>query len=258
MLATLATGWTSTLPATPEVHIPMTRGPNDPTPCGSTTTCSHDTWVRLRDFWQANPAPVLFDDFNGVDIDPSIWTRYLHPTYSGTSVTVSGGELRCAVGAGLNTAGKVQFSGSKIVVEAVMGDAEPSFLLVDTQDPMTGISANMIHASNTTYRGWGFSVQTDGRYAIIGPTTAGAITVAEGGNVLVNWIHNPAMMYYRLTVEGDVVTYERGVTADAITERLSTKMASSINGRPMSLIVGTGVGPYTPGRFQWIKVSTVP
>ena len=81
---------------------------------------------------------------------------------------------------------------------------------------------------------------------------------AEGANVLVNWVHNPAMLYYRLTVDRDVVTYERGALEGTVTERLSTKLRSSIAGRPMSLLVGTGVGPYSGARVQWVRVTVTP
>ena len=131
-------------------------------------------------------------------------------------------------------------------------------LLLDTFNPLTGWSTDVISASDTIYRGWGFDVQTTGRYAIVGPTTAGTITIAEGANVLINSQHKPEMLYRRLTVDGNVVTSERGAGADAITERLSTQMALSMVGRPMTLVVSTGVGPYTPGRFQWIRVTVTP
>ena len=200
----------------------------------------------------------FFDSFDGSDIEPTKWTRVLHPTYAGTGATVSAGDLQLRVGAYLHTYGKAVFSGRKIVVESVAGDAEATMLLLDTFNPLTGWSNDVILASDTIYRGWGFDVQTTGRYAIVGPTTAGTITVAEGANVLINSHHKPEMLYRRLTVDGNVVTSERGAGADAITERLSTQMASSMVGRPMTLVVSTGVGPYTPGRFQWIRVTVTP
>ncbi|MBC7622469.1 MAG: hypothetical protein H7232_03690 [Aeromicrobium sp.] len=202
--------------------------------------------------------PALFDTFDGTDIDTTKWTRVVHPTYSGTSASVSGGELRLAVGAYLHTAGKVSFAGRKIVVEALMGDQDVSLLLVDGAELSTGYSANVILGGDTTYRGWGLDVQTTGKYAIIGPTTAGSITVAEGTNVLISGVHNPALLYHRLTVDKDVVTYERGLDAGSLTERLSTKLASSIDGRPTSLLLRSGVGPYSPGRIQWVRVTTTP
>ena len=201
---------------------------------------------------------VLIDEFNGTAVDSTKWTRVLHPTYSGTSASVSGGELRLAVGAWLHTQGKATFTGRKIVIEGVMGDTEASILLMDSFDAVTGQSAGTIMGSDTLYRGWGFDVQAGGRYPIVGPTTAGSITVAEGQNVLVSWDHNAAMLYRRLTIDGDIVTFERGNSPDAITLRLSTRMAASIAGRPMTLVLGTGVGPYTPGRFQWIKATVTP
>lgn len=200
----------------------------------------------------------FFDSFDGVDIDPTKWTRVLHPTYAGTSATVSAGELRLAVGAFIHTFNKAVFTGSKIVVEGVMGDAQASMLLLDNFNPLSGFSTDVIQGSDTTYRSWGFDVQTTGRYAIIGPTTVGTITVAEGANVLINGQHNAALLYRRLTIDGDIVTYERGSSANAISEKLSTRIASRITGRPMTLLLGTGVGPYTPGRFQWISVTVTP
>jgi len=200
----------------------------------------------------------FLDEFNGTVIDPAKWTRVLHPTLPGTSATVAGGELRLSVGAWLHTHGNATFTGSKIVIEGVIGDTESSILLLDSFNPITGQSAGTIMGSDTIYRGWGFDVQTGGRYPIVGPTTAGFITVAEGQNVLVSWVHNPAMLYRRLTIDGDIVTFERGSSAATITERLSTRMASSISGRPMTLVLGTGIGPFTPGRFQWIRATVTP
>lgn len=201
---------------------------------------------------------ALYDSFDGNSIDTSKWSAVLHPTYPGTTVTVSAGELRTTVGAFVHTGGKVTFIGSKIVVEGVMGDAEASMLLLDSFNSATGFSPDVIQGSDTTYRGWGFDVQTTGRYAIVGPTTAGSITIAEGVNVLVNTTHKTEMLYRRLTIEGDVVTFERGANLGSISERLSTRMASSITGRPMTLMLGTGVGPYTPARFDWVRVTVSP
>lgn len=238
--------------------------------CIDPLKCSHDSWVNIRElflsFFGGDPSPnfpglpeaSLFDEFNGTAIDTTKWTPVLHPSYAGTGATVSGGELRLAVGAWLHTQGKATFTGRKIVIDGVMGDTEASILLIDSFNPVTGQSAGTILGSDTLYRGWGFDVQAGGRYPIVGPTTAGSITVAEGQNVLVSWSRNAAMLYRRLTVDGDVVTFERGTSADSITERLSTRMAASISGRTMTLVLGTGVGPYTPGRYQWIRVTVTP
>ena len=61
----------------------------------------------------------------------------------------------------------------------------------------------------------------------------------------------------RMTVTGNSITVERGDSSGSFTEKLQRTLGSSIAGRSFYLQIGTGGGiEYSPGKFDWVTVST--
>ncbi|RVU45950.1 hypothetical protein [Rubrivivax rivuli] len=151
----------------------------------------------------------------------------------------------------ISTFGKVVFSGRKIVIEARMagtgGGRDTSFILAEP-----GNIDNLIMSGDTNYCGWGMYIQSRGVYRMSGPNgTCGAdIPVPHTGG------STPAFMEYRWTIDGDRFTAERGPTLQNITQSVSATLGRSVAGRSFFLSIGTASQAYSPGTFDWIRVTT--
>ena len=67
--------------------------------------------------------------------------------------------------------------------------------------------------------------------------------------------YSSAMMEYRLTIEGNILVAETGPTLANITQTLRVTLGSSIVGKEFFLTIGTGSPGYSPGMFDWIRIS---
>lgn len=188
------------------------------------------------------------DDFLGSAIDSSKWNndgyRIFGSNNAGT-VTVSNGFAQFPAWGLLNTKGKVTLSGSKIVIEARMtatgANWDSHFELVDEGSVNY---ADQIRIGATNYFG-GMYAQATGGYSW--PQQHITKTAPFSG---ITW------MEYRLTIDGDQVTAERGPDLSNITQTITFKLSRSIAGRKFFLAVGTGDPIFSPSTVDWIRVST--
>lgn len=204
----------------------------------------------------------LFDEFDGLSANNLLWTETVASIWPESKVTVQGGSVFFGAGSRLDTFGKSHLCGSKIVVEAVMGQRETGITLLDigNLDPVSRWGTNFISMSNTAYRGWGLHLNTGAngsRYAPMrAPLTGGTFEVAEQTIVARTGRHLTAMLAYRLTLEGSAITVERGTSFTSLTERMSTSLANTTTGRSFALVLSTGAREYSPGQFDLVRAST--
>jgi hypothetical protein len=180
------------------------------------------------------PQVVFQDNFDGTTFDVDKWSN------GGTgAVTVAGGEVSFGCTSFLSTRGKYTFTGSKIVVEARMvgpGNLRDTvFALYEASGP------NLIQAGDTNYGGYGLYSFGSGPYGLSQTGIGNSVSVYKE---------------YRMTLDGAVLTLERGDTLSNITERVSRTMSASIAGTPFFLLLGTGGPDYCPGKVDWITVKT--
>jgi hypothetical protein len=85
---------------------------------------------------------------------------------------------------------------------------------------------------------------------------SGAFASPQAGN------GNSVNVYkeYRITIDHNVLTIERGETLGSITETRSVTLAGSIVGHTFSLQTSAGGndGYYSPSEFDWIRVTVTP
>lgn len=194
---------------------------------------------------------ALTETFDSSTLDASKWNIAAGPG----GYSIANGFFNAGNRTSINTAGKVIFSGSKIVVEARMGGTEVSFLLIDANVPN---AANAILASNTTYRGWGLDIQATGSFKVNSVLSGGSLTPAETIYVATNGVLDSGVKFYRLTLDGSKATLERGANANSISGKLVATLSASVTGRRFYLLVGTGTSPYAPGTFDWVTINVLP
>jgi PKD repeat protein len=178
------------------------------------------------------------DTFVGTSFSSDYWTARGGTQCGGSQV--SGGYAKFYGGTNADTQGKRVFSGSKIVVEAVMAGTQANrdthFELIDT------VSGDVIQIGDTSYGGYGLYIAAAGQYAIsqqgLSPTTS-------------------SFKSYRLSVQGKFVTIQRGDSFENM-EGATYEMGASIAGRSFYLRIGTGASDcvYSPGTFDMVRVIT--
>ncbi len=196
------------------------------------------------------PNLALSDDFLGSTIDSTKWTLVgLSDGSSPQSPTVANSWITFPQSSRISTEGKLTFTGRKIVIESRMvglsGSRDTGIYLVDTME--TGASlGNSIWFGDTTY----YNAMYAGAYGIYS-NPAPYILVTSGTSTN-QW------MEYRLTIDGDRVTVERGMTLNQIdsSQTRTFTLARSIVGRSFFLNIGTGGPAYSPGTFDWVRVTT--
>jgi hypothetical protein len=192
------------------------------------------------------------DYFDGVtSVDSTKWTvDGFNPNQIGP-VSVSGGFAQFGAFGRISTAGKVNFSGSKIVIEARMagtgGGRDTSILLKDVSN-----TNNVIYSGDTNYCGWGFFVSAGGVFEI----TSGALECGGSNKVRHLGASTNQFMEYRWTIQGTQMTIERGATLASITESITVTLGQTIEGRTFNLSIGTAANAYSPGTWDWVRVST--
>lgn len=188
------------------------------------------------------------DNFDGVLLQPNIWT-----TVNGT-IAVANGAVSFGCSSSASTAGKLNFAGGRIVVEAgfiglgqIYSVQNNLFgkVLRDTAITLTDtISGNRIIAGDTNYFDGG------GLYLI----GTGMFNIPQFGN----GISSNTYMEYRLTINGNAVKLERGTSLSNITATINAVLPSSALGKSFYLTIGTGGPDYCPSEFNWVSVKTFP
>lgn len=193
-------------------------------------------------------ATYLFrDDFDGTALKAQYWTE--DRNFAGT-VDVANNQLSTGCGASVMTKGKYVFSGTKIIVEGkfmATGAMHDSVMAV--VDTTTG---HRIQIGETNYAGYGFYVYPSGVFSNAAADPARLDGFRSSGVV------TTASKEYRMTIDGTAVTIERGDTLAAITETLTTTLATSIAGKEFYLLVGTGGPDYCPGSFDYVQLKATP
>ena len=189
---------------------------------------------------------IFLDDFNGTVLDPTKWNPLNWTGGTGFPYglpTVGNGLVHLANCQGINTAGKVTFNGSKIVIESRFAGQktwgrDSSVALVD---PTTGYEF-LFH--DTNYQGWGQTIQ-------LLKNGIGEFIGVYGGTT-------NAFKEYRITLQGANVTVERGTTIATLNEKFSVVLPRSVTNGTYYLRLGTGGcdGFYSPADFDWIRVNT--
>lgn len=189
---------------------------------------------------------IFTDHFDGAELNPAVWT----PNFGTGGVTVGGGLVTFGARAGANTQGKRSFDGSRLVVEFRMAGQESrrdtTVSLIDVR------GGHQIQVGDTNYRGWGFYAIGYGDFqgmtsAHMVPHGSGFVS-ALGGST-------SAFLEYRITVENDVLTVERGPSLAQITQTMTIDLNATITGRRFHLAIGTADENYSPGTFDWIRVQ---
>ena len=67
-----------------------------------------------------------------------------------------------------------------------------------------------------------------------------------------------AFKEFRITIDGNNVTVERGDSLANLTEIATTTLGSSVAGKTFALRVATAVAPYFPGVFDWVRLNAAP
>lgn len=190
---------------------------------------------------------ALSDDFNGTAIDASKWTA----TGPVSAVSVANHFAQFKASGRINTQGKVAFSGQKIVIEARMAGQGPSR---DTSIAFTDAeSGDLVYSGDTSYFSRGFFAVASGAYNI---KDAPRATDGSPYNVLTVGTSTPEFRVYRWTLEGDKITIERGLTLDNMLENATRTLGRSIVGRSYYLSIGTAGPSYSPGTWDWVRVTT--
>jgi len=184
----------------------------------------------------AQPSTVaLFDTFDGASLDPVKWTE----VRGGIGVaTVSGSTVTFGANASANTQGKVAISGSRIVVEGRftgLGTARDT--TISLVDATTG---DTITFGDTSYQFFGLYSYGTGQYLFTQQN--------QGGTTA-------AFKEYRLTIDGTSLTLQRGDVLDAFTESRSVTLPTSVVGKTFYLRIATAGVSYSPGTFDWVRVT---
>jgi hypothetical protein len=205
-----------------------------------------------------------FDDFDGDALDLSKWSSVGYGYEPGIasnaltgSYTISNGVIELGYAGGVASLGKQHFKGHKIVVEARVartGNGEFPIMLVNTNK-----FDDRIVISDTTYCGAGYVGGGAGIFLNQEKSPqCGGSTLGNGFN-----LGSPAAvgvwMEYRLTVEGNKFTMERGPTLSDITQSATATMSQAIDPYEFFLYFRTGsAGGYYGAKFDWVRVKTSP
>jgi pimeloyl-ACP methyl ester carboxylesterase len=203
----------------------------------------------------------LFDDFNGDALDLTKWSSagYAYEVNANTSVvgsfSVGNGVIDLGSAGGVATFGKQHFKGHKIVVEARVartGAGEFPIALVNTQD-----INDRITIGDTGYCNVGFLGGVAGRFQF---SKKYPFCSGSGYGLLLG---KPAAvgewMEYRLTVDGNKFTMERGPTLNNITQSATETLNLPIDPFEWFLYFRTGSsGGYYGAKFDWIRVNVTP
>lgn len=187
-------------------------------------------------FAPAASSIVLFDDFNGTALDTGKWTE----VRAGTGVaTVSGGTVTFGASASANTQGKVTINGGKIIIEGRFTGLETfrdtTISLVDASN------GDYIIFGDTNYLGFGLYSAGTGQLAFSQLNQGGTTNVYKE---------------YRLTIDGTSLLLERGTTLSSIELSRNVTLPNSIVGKTFFLRVSTAGPNYSPGTFDWVRVTT--
>lgn len=216
-------------------------------------------WIKVN----ADPliSAELSDDFNATQLDASKWLSAGYEYEPDIAVkpagsfTLQGGVLELGNAGGLATLGKHHFKARKIVVEARIartGSGEFPVMLVSPAE-----LRDRILFSETPYCSIGFFGAGGGIFEFIQKTvvcgnSAGHVALGSPAPVGV-W------MEYRMTVEGDKFTMERGPTLQNITQSTTATLGKSIDGREFFLYFRTGsAGNFFGAKFDWVRVRASP
>ena len=223
-----------------------------------------DGWRVPVEVPVAPPTTVatFYDDFGGAALDLSKWSSvgWTYLNHLGSFVPpapppilISGGNAELTAYAGMSTAGKVSFKGQKIVVEARIARTRSGEFPVTLHD--SGNVNDYITMSDTPYCGAGLVGAGGGVYEFKelfpqcgGPRMDHSINLGSPPAAGV-W------MEYRMTIEGDRYTIERGPTLQNITQRATATLSQSIEGRTFYLVARTGDNNYSGAAFDWVRVS---
>jgi pimeloyl-ACP methyl ester carboxylesterase len=170
------------------------------------------------------------------------------------SYTLGSGVIDLGYAGGIATLGKKHFKGHKIVVEARVartGSGEFPIMLV-RQDNF----ADRLVVSDTPYCNAGFLGGVSGRFEFLQkqPNCEGSL---QSGFLLGQPAAVGQWMEYRMTIEGDKFTMERGPTLANITQSATATLNEAIDPYEFFLYFRTGSsGGYYGAKFDWIRVKT--
>lgn len=201
-----------------------------------------------------NASKGLTEDFNGTAVDTTKWNIdgagdgiHIGP------VSVANGLAEFGAWGRISTKAKVTFSGSKIIIEARMagqgGSRDTSIQLVDS------VSGDYIYSGDTSYFGEGFFAAASGAYNFTQREPSPDVPSSTLNVVRLGGSTNQ-FMEYRWTLDGDKFTMERGPTLNNITQTATRTLGRSIVGRSFYLSIGTASPDYSPGTWDWVRVST--
>jgi hypothetical protein len=213
---------------------------------------SSPSWVALGEIegYLGTPPSIFYDNFRLSAPDPAKWiVDGFGPSQIGP-VSTSAGLAQFGAFGRISTNGKATFTGSKIVIEARMAGTgssrDTSILLKDLSN-----TTNTIYSGDTNYCGWGMHASASGIFEI----TSGALECGGANKVRHVGVSTNQFMEYRWTIDGNQMTVERGATLTAITETMTLNLGQSIVGRSFLLSIGTASASYSPGTWDWVRVS---
>lgn len=186
------------------------------------------------------------DDFSGTSLDLTKWKTI------GAPPVVSGGFATFSQATSASTIGKYTFSGNKFVVEFASPAPNPGH---DTNAALVDVATGeVIQFGDTNYSGWGLYIQATGRYNLAGANINRGADTGYINMETTGVVYN-SYKVFRLTVEGDKVTLERGDSASSLNEKTVRALGATTAGRTFYLRISTGGGVvYSPGTFD--RVST--
>lgn len=180
------------------------------------------------------------EDFSNSTLDSTKWTTLSNGNGDGT-VSLSNSVVNLGYGASIDTDEKYTFSGNKIVIESrfagIGGMRDSTISLVDVS------TGDLIRIGDTNYRNWGSYIHGTGAFNF-DPNSDNSKMGASTNSY----------KEYRLTIDGALLTVERGDTLASISEKRTVTLGNSIAGKTFYLSVGTGTD-YSPATFDWIKVN---
>lgn len=196
------------------------------------------------------PTPIygsFTDDFDGTALSTVLWS----PVVGTGGISLSGGEVTFGARSGASTEGKQLITGTKIVIETRMAGKGSN------RDTAVGIvnvaSGGVIEVGDSTYRSWGFYAIGYGGYEL----SDSPFLIPHGSGLVGALGQSTAdFLEYRITIEGDKLTIERGPTLDSIEQTATFTLAKSIAGAVFYVSIRTGDENYSPGTFDWIRVRS--
>ena len=125
---------------------------------------------------------------------------------------------------------------------------------INVVDRATG---EVIASGDTNYCGWGlYAFAAYNSYGFVestplsNPCVSGTVNgIALGGST-------PAFMEYRVTLDGNAFKIERGPTLATITQSATRTLGRTIVGNQYYLEIGTASPGFSPGTFDWVRVTT--